>query len=432
MAPSQNRRSFLAHAATLGLAAGVGSMNDLSTDAARRRDLFRPNPQDSDSEVFAAARRQLSFPVSTAFCNTATFGASPHEVIEAVVNEYRAIERNLPDWAYRPTRSDPGLITGYREFEAFREEAGGVMNASMDEIAFTQNATVAMSCLANGLDLEKGDEIVTSDQEHPGGISSWLLRERRHGVVVRQVKLGRTFEGGPDAVVKSFADSITPKTRVVMFSHITSTLGIKLPARELCSLARSHGALAIIDGAQAVGQIGVDVKSLGCDAYVASTHKWLLAPKGTGMLYIRREAQDRFWSTLATTGFDDRATGAFRFMRIGTGSRPALVGLIAAVRFMKRLGLERVERWDALVTNRLRAGLARLPHVKLLSPSHPQLTAAMTTFAVAGRTREQVQDELWKHQIRVREEEEGVRVSTHFYVAPADIDRLLTVVDSMR
>jgi selenocysteine lyase/cysteine desulfurase len=204
---------------------------------------------------------------------------------------------------------------------------------------------------------ERGDEIVTTDQEHTGGISSWLLRERRHGAVVKQIALGPALDRGPEGIVRLFADAITPRTRVLMFSHITSRLGIKLPAQELCGLARDRGVLAIVDGAQAVGQMRVDVKAIGCDAYVSSTHKWLVAPKGTGMLYNRREVQDRFWCTLATTGFVDRSTGAFRFMRFGTGSLPAILGLRAAVRFMTRMGIERVERWDAMLTNRLREGL---------------------------------------------------------------------------
>jgi selenocysteine lyase/cysteine desulfurase len=324
-------------------------------------------------------------------------------------------------------------VTGYRPFVKFREEIGALINAPADEVAITQNATMGMSLLANGLDLERGDEIVTTDNEHPGGLSAWLLREKRHGVVVKRVSLGEPLGRGPDAVVDAFDRLMTPRTRVVMFSHITSTLGIKLPARELCSLARSRNAVAIVDGAQAVGQMALDVKTMGCDAYVTSTHKWLLAPKGTGLLYIRREVQDRFWSTLVTAGFDDRSLGAFRFMRFGTGPLPQLLGLRAAVRFMTRLGIERVELWDRMLTNRLRDGLARMPHVRLSSPADPRFASAMTTFAVSGKSADQVQDELWKEKIRVRAEgDPGVRLSAHFYIDSSDIDRVLTVVRSMR
>jgi selenocysteine lyase/cysteine desulfurase len=218
-----------------------------------------------------------------------------------------------------------------------------------------------------------------------------------------------------------------------MFSHITSILGISLPAQELCALAREGRILAIVDGAQAVGQILVDVKAIGCDAYVTSTHKWLLAPKGTGLLYIRREAQDQFWSTLVTTGYDDRSTGAFRFMRFGTGSLSSVLGLVAASRFMTKLGLERVARWDRMLTAQLREGLSKLSHVRVSSPLDSRFTAGMTTFTVANRSSDQVQDALWERKIRVRAEgDAGVRLSAHFYVTPADIERTLDVIAELR
>jgi len=198
-------------------------------------------------------------------------------------------------------------------------------------------------------------------------------------------------------------------------------------------MARAHGALSVVDGAQAVGQIPVDVKDFGCDAYLASTHKWLVAPKGTGLLYVQRAAQEEIWTTLASESFDDRPTGAFRFMHFGTGSMPVVHGLIAAVRFMNRLDIPRVGKWDAMLTSRLREGLARMPHVQVASPAHPALTSAMTTFGVRGRSSGELQDELWKHRIRVRAEgDAGVRLSAHFYVAPADIDRVLEIVGGMR
>jgi selenocysteine lyase/cysteine desulfurase len=194
--------------------------------------------------------------------------------------------------------------------------------------------------------------------------------------------------------------------------------------RELCA----------IDGAQAVGQIRVDVKELGCDAYVASPHKWMLAPKGTGFLYVRRDAQDRLWTTLASTAFEDREKGSFRFMQYGTGSVPLVEGLLAALRFVDGLGLERIERWDAMLTKRLREGLARIPAVRLSSPADPRLAAAITTFRVEGVGAKALQDALWARRFRVRSQgdEKGVRLSAHLYLSPADIDTVLDVVGSLR
>jgi isopenicillin-N epimerase len=191
--------------------------------------------------------------------------------------------------------------------------------------------------------------------------------------------------------------------------------------------------LSLIDGAQAVGQMRVDVRALDCDAYVASPHKWLLAPKGTGILYIRRSVQDRFATTLASTAWDDRATGAFRFMQYGTGAVPVVDGLMAALRFIGALGIERIERWDMMLAKRLRDGLASIPKARLSSPADPSLASALTTFRVEGVSARALPDALWAKRIRVRAQgdERGVRLSSHFYVSPADIDRVLEVVASV-
>jgi len=292
---------------------------------------------------------------------------------------------------------------------------------------------MGMSFIANGLDLAAGDEVLSTDQEHTGGIGGWRLRAKRHGVVVKELPLLPALDGGPDAVVKLLADAITPRTKVIIFSEITSGLGMSLPAKQLCALAHAHGALAVVDGAQVVGQRRVDVKDLGCDAYVASPHKWLLAPKGTGILYIKQDVQHRVWNTLASGGFDDESTGAFRFMHFGTGSVPVVQGLVAALKFNASIGMERIERWDLMLTRRLRDGLAQIPAARLSSHRDPRFASAITTFAVAGHTGRELQDALWARKIRVRAQGEprGVRLSAHLYVSPSDIDHVLQVVSDL-
>ena len=428
------RRQFLSQLAATGvLAAGfVPTLRFDAPDGLLEQVPFTPHADDSDEKVFAAARKQFLFPTSVTYCNTGTLGASPREVMTALVSGLNTLERELPDWAYFQADGEP--LTGYQQLADFRTEVGAFINAPVDEIAFTQNATMAMSMIANGLDLAAGDEVVTTNQEHSGGIGGWLLRGKRHGVVVKQIPMEAVFDKGPDAILQAFADAITPRTRVVMFSHITSGLGVRLPARELCTLARERGALSIVDGAQAIGQIAVDVKHLGCDAYVASPHKWLLAPKGTGILYITRALQPRVWSTLASGGFDDDTTGAFRFMHYGTGSLPVMYGLRAALAFINNIGIERIERWDTMLTKRLRDGLARVPLARVSSPSDARLMAGITTFSFNGQPGRDLQNALWERKIRVRAQggSRGVRLSAHLYVSPADIDRVVEVTAAMR
>src|SRR5436190_1841204 len=250
-------------------------------------------------------------------------------------------------------------------------------------------------------------EVLTTDQEHGGCISPWRLKAKRFGIVVKELRLDDGTKDGTDGVVKLFADAMTPRTKVVMFSHIVSGLGTLMPARELCAMIRDRGALALVDGAQAVGQIQVDVKALGCDAYVASPHKWMMAPKGTGLLYIRRDIQDRFWTTLASSHWDDHESGAFRFMQYGTGAVPVHEGLTAALAFIQKIGMPRIERWDAMLTKRLRDGLSRIPVARITSPADPSLASAITTFRVEGvkakpLCHRRVDDQRLRHRPRSR------------------------------
>jgi selenocysteine lyase/cysteine desulfurase len=427
------RRDFLSHVTLASLGVGAASARGLAfpqLPPAQNRP-FVPNPSASDAEVFAAARRQFLFPPSVTYCNTGTLGASPREVVDALNAGVERLERELPDWPYFQADGEP--LTGYQHLDDVRKQIGAFINASGDEIALTQNATMGMSFLANGVDLKAGDEVVSTDQEHSGGIGGWQLRGKRNGVVVKELPLLPMLDGGPEAVIKLFRDAMTPQTKVVMFSQITSGLGVSLPAKELCALAHEYGALAIVDGAQVAGQRRVDVKALGCDAYVTSPHKWLLAPKGTGVLYIKRDIQHQFWNTLASGQFDDETTGAFRFMHYGTGSVAVVQGLLAALTFITNVGVDRIERWDAMLTKRLRDGLKIIARVRVSSPSDPRFASAITTFAVRGMTGRQLQDALWTRKIRVRAQggDRGVRLSAHLYVSPADIDHVLEVVSAL-
>lgn len=423
-----NRRSFLTTIAVPGVVAGLTARLGASSTVLR----FAPAQDAADDAIFAAARRQFLIPDGVAYCNTGTLGASPREVMEALTGGLMKLERELAAWPYERPEGEP--LTGYQPLVEARTAVGKFIGVGADEIALTQNATMGMNFLGQGLDLAAGDEVLSTDQEHGGGISIWRLRAKRHGIVLKELALTPALGGGPEAIVKLFADAFTARTRVLMVSHITSGLGIKLPVKELCTLARERGALSLIDGAQAVGQIQVDVRDLGCDAYVGSPHKWMLAPKGTGFLCIRKDVQDRFWTTLASQSWEDKSRGAFRFMQYGTGSVPVVDGLMSSLAFLDRLGMARVERWDAMLTKRLRDGLAKIPKARLTSPAGPRLAAAITTFRVDGVPAKALQDALWARKVRVRaqNDQRGVRLSAHLYNSPADIDTVLDVAASMR
>jgi len=234
-------------------------------------------------------------------------------------------------------------------------------------------------------------------------------------------------------VVKIFADAISPRTKVIAVPHITGKYGIVLPVQKICELGRQRGLFTFVDGAQAVGQLRVDVKAMGCDAYATSPHKWLFAPPGNGLLYIREERAKDVWATLASAQWDNYSDGVFRLMQFGTANLSLLVGLDAALDFHQRIGSERIEKRIIGLADRLRSGLRKINGVNIFSPSHPALAGAMVTYGVNGVTGHQLQDGLWNQKkIRVRAQgDEGVRQSVHIYNSPEEVDATLEVVRSL-
>jgi len=392
---------------------------------------FMPGPDDPDADVFAAARRELMFSPDITYCNTGTLGAMPRDVLNAQTEGLRRLEAELPDWPYYTPIGAP--LTGYQKREDIRADIGTFIGAEMDEIALTQNATMGMNFLSNGMTYRPGDDILTTDQEHGGGVGPFRLMAKRYGAVVKEIDLDAAVANGHDGVLQAFADAITPRTKVIMFSQVTSGFGYKLPAKELCSLANSKGIFSIVDGAQVVGQLPVNVKDLDCDAYVTSPHKWLLAPKGTGILYIKREKQDEIWSTLGSYNYDNHDDGAFRFMQYGTGSPAVIYGLKAALDFNRKIGIDRIARWNFSLTQALQEGLRDIPNVRNYSGSKPELWAGATTFGLTNKSAAALQDALWTEKIRVRAQgkNQRVRLSAHLYVNPDDIARTLDIVRAL-
>ena len=192
------------------------------------------------------------------------------------------MERTISAW--KQLELDP-VAYGYGEQEHamddVRAQAAAFLHCKTDELVLTRSTTDGMNWVAQGLTLAAGDHVLTTDQEHPGGRACWDYVARRYGVTLDVVAIP-PGENDALAIVDRMAKAITPRTRVLSFSHLLSSTGLRMPVAELSALARARGCIAVVDGAQAVGGIAVDVKALGCHAYATSGHKWLLAPKGQG------------------------------------------------------------------------------------------------------------------------------------------------------
>lgn len=425
------RRNFFS---TLAASALLPGMQQIARAAGSRGHprAWAVGPDNPQGEAYwRVLRKEFLIPEDEVFCNTATLGASPRVVVERVTRHIEEIERTLAHWDYRPEH--PDWFSGYRPEVPLREKLGKLIHASADEIALIQNATVGMNFVAAGLTLNPGDEIVSTDQEHPGGRCGWEMRVRRSGIVWTPVAIPIPPKD-PEELVRRIESALTPKTRVLAVPHITSLYGIVMPVQRLCEIARSRGIFSVVDGAQAVGQIPVDVRALGCDAYFSSPHKWLLAPKGCGFLYVRKERLGELWGTLAGSEWSSYDKGAYRLMQFGTGNLSLLRGMDAALDFNQQVGQERISERILSLGRQLRSGLQQIKGVTIHTPLHPELSAAMTTYRINNVPGPKVMDELWeRRRIRVRSvgDNTGVRHSLHLYNFPEEIESALEIIRTL-
>jgi isopenicillin-N epimerase len=383
-----------------------------------------PLPRSGDPQYWDKVRDQFLLARDKVFFNNGTIGAMPRVVVERTIAHLRKMAVDLADWDYR----GENWIGGYGPYTGIRAKAAGLLNCDAKEIVLTENVTCANSYVAAGLDLEPGSEIILSDQEHPGGESPWLNAAKRRKGTVTKVKLPRPAHN-PGEIVELVRNAVTPRTKVIFLSHVLTGSGAILPVKEICTDAHGRGIFTVVDGAQAFGHIPVDVRDIGCDAYVGCFHKWLLAPAGNGFLYVRRERMREVWTALANSQWDNHDDDGYRLTQRGTGSLSLLVGMDAALDFHLALGPERVQKRIRFLGDYLRDGLRRIPRVRVYSPEDPAMCAGITVYAVKGLDGGKLQDEMWNRgRLRPRANGDGVRHCTHIFNSTAEIDKSLEIV----
>lgn len=401
------RRNFMARGLAALTAGGMG--------ACRSATPGPTSPSGPEDPSWAEVRACFLKLDSVTFLNNASQGMPPGVVLESVKEGFSRLSED-PLGAKHDlqevirTRSIPGLAR--------------LLGADPDELFLARNATEPLHLQAVGLELEAGDEVLITSQEHPAGRNPWLYRAAREGIAVREVFVPSPF-ADPGEVVERIGSAMTPRTRAIAFCHVTRG-GHLYPVKELCAMARERGVVSVVDGAQAVGMFGVDLHDLGCDAYAASLHKWLLGPMGTGVGYVRRESRGRWLSS-----FDaDARAGGPGYAPAGTVDLPLRAALASAVDFMERIGLEAVADRDRHLSNHLKAGLSGLPSARLVSgPTRETSAPGSTIFVLEGVDPIEAVAALDARGLHIdehaRDGHPALRISTHFYNTTEELDRVL-------
>jgi isopenicillin-N epimerase len=414
-----DRRDFMRRlTGNIALGAAVADMAGARASASMRRLGQASAASLSEADFWATVRAEFLLDPHVAYLNNGTLGPTPRPVLDTLVERYHKMASD----------TGPENTLERQLAEDVRKKAAAFINADVNEIALMHNTTEGMSFVANGLDLKAGDEILMTFHEHPGGYHPWALKAKRHGVVLKQLKFPLPLTD-PATVLNMFSDAMTPRTKVISFSHTTYQTGTMMPAKQLCALARSRGILSLVDAAHPLGQMQIDMKDIRADYYAMSPHKWLDAPTGTGLLYMRRESQDRVWPTMGSTGWDDPKLGAARFDRHSQRAWPLVLALGAAIDFQNTIGKARIEQRVRMLHARLREKVATLPGVTIYTSPHAELSCALLGFTFPNLKNQDIVDTLLgRHGVYIRTiayDLNAVRVSTHYYNTEQQVDRLI-------
>ena len=370
---------------------------------------------------------QQAFTVDRSIVNLNNGGVSPSP---AIVQE--AMKRHLD---YSNTAPPPYALWQILEpqKEGTRKRLARAFGCDPEEIAITRNASEGLQTCQFGFDLQRGDEVLTTTQDYPRMLATFDQRARREGIVVKKVTIPVPAEE-PAEVVELYRKAITPRTKLLLVSHMINLTGQILPVRQLVELGRERGIPVIVDGAHTFAHFDFDHSNLGCDYYATSLHKWLFAPHGTGMLYVRKEKIRSLWPLMAAPGEMD---GDIRkYEEIGTHPAANHLAIAEALTFHEGIGPKRKEERLRSLRDRWANRLLRHGGVKLHTSLKPGLSCGIGTVQVPGVETPKLAQHLWdKHRILVtpivHPEFEGLRITPSVYTTLEEVDRFCEVMEDV-
>jgi len=423
---TNDRRIFLKQAATL---AGAFSVNSLfnQVHAADWQKASQKVKHLTDAQVAADEDFwrviQQSYTVNPSIINLNNGGVSPSPlVVQQAVERFNQLANEGPSY-FMWRIMDQGR-------EPLREKLANLAGTSPDEIAINRNSTEALNTIILGLDLKSGDEVIGTKQDYPHMIQAYQQRAMREGIVYKQISFDFPIEDD-EQIVKGFADAITPKTKLLHVTHMINWLGQILPVQKICDMAHAKGIEVLVDGAHSFGLLDFKIPDLHCDYFGTSLHKFLSAPIGSGMMWVKKEKIEKIWP-LPSSG-QPHSSDIRKFEELGTRSFPIEQGIGEAVNFHEGIGSKRKEERIRYLKDYWASKVQQIPKVKLHTSLNPKYSCAICGVSIDGMTPGELDTALFeKYKIHtvgiVWENISCVRVTPHVYTTLPDLDKLVNAI----
>jgi selenocysteine lyase/cysteine desulfurase len=423
---TNDRRIFLKQAATL---AGAFSVNSLfnQVHAADWKEASQKVKHLTDAQVAGDEDFwrviQESYTVNSNIINLNNGGVSPSPlVVQQAVARYNDLANEGPSY-YMWRIMDQGR-------EPLREKLANLAGTLPDEIAINRNSTEALNTIILGLDLKNGDEVIGTKQDYPHMIQAYKQRALRDGIVYKQISFDFPIEDD-EQIVKAFEDAITPKTKLLHVTHMINWLGQIMPARKICDMAHEKGIEVIVDGAHSFGLMDFKIPDLHCDYFGTSLHKFLSAPIGSGMMWVKKEKISKIWP-LPSSG-EPHSSDIRKFEELGTRSFPIEQGIGEAINFHEGIGSKRKEDRIRYLKDYWATKVQQIPKVKLHTSLNPKYSCAICGVTIDGMTPGELDSALFeKYKIHtvgiVWENISCVRVTPHVYTTLPDLDKLVHAI----
>ena len=368
------------------------------------------------------------------YLNTGWSGPSPTYVVDAIKSRLELESFNGPT-------SPEILKSGQKIMSESKGLVSRLFKCRPEEVMLTDNTTDGINIILNGLPWKPGDEVVLCDLEHPSVLLPAYNLQSSRGVRLRMVPVN--LNAKHNDIRQSFASVITGRTRLVMFSHIQYSTGLRMPVASIASMAHKVGARVLVDGAQGPGHIELDMNALGVDFYSSPGQKWLMGPDQTGALFIRHNLIPEvhpsrigfgFSSNFNLEGRFEAVTNSIDKFSMSTTSAPLRAGYNAAVKMILNENMSEIEARNLELTRILKQGLSSINRVNIISPHGGAECSALTTFKIDRVDFSKATLQLWKNDkivVRAIESQKGIRVSTAFFNTKDEIDKLIDAIKKL-